>query len=63
MQAWSTNSDYGLSDRGQTMGMRVGIDPFGGTDAFSPNVVWTSPWTPLMPGAYTASRPPRKTAR
>ena len=25
------------------MGMRVGIDPFGGTNAFSPNVIWTAP--------------------
>jgi LysM repeat protein len=41
MQAWSTNSQYGLSDYSQTMGMRVGIDPFGGTDAFSPNIIWT----------------------
>jgi LysM repeat protein len=26
------------------MGMRVGIDPTGGTDAFSPNVVWSTPF-------------------
>jgi LysM repeat protein len=41
MQGWSTNADYGLSDFNQNMGMRIGIDPFGGTDAFSPNVIWT----------------------
>ena len=41
MQAWSTNADYGPSDHNQTMGMRVGIDPFGGTDAFSSNVIWS----------------------
>jgi LysM repeat protein len=41
MQGWSTNSAYGPSDHSQTMGMRVGIDPFGGTDAFSPNVIWS----------------------
>ena len=41
MQGWSTNSDYGPSDHNQTMGMRVGIDPFGGTDGFSPNVIWS----------------------
>jgi LysM repeat protein len=41
MQAWSTNTDYGPSNHNQTMGMRVGIDPFGGTDAFSPNIVWS----------------------
>ena len=43
MQAWSTNTNYGPSDHSQTMGMRVGIDPFGGTDAFSPNIVWSDP--------------------
>jgi LysM repeat protein len=43
MQAWSTNSQYGPSDHGQTMGMRVGIDPFGGTNAFSPNIIWSDP--------------------
>jgi LysM repeat protein len=42
MQAWSTNSDYGPSNHAQTMGMRVGIDPFGGTDAFSPNIIWST---------------------
>src|SRR5204862_7115244 len=42
MQAWCTNSNYGPSDFVQHMGMRVGIDPFGGTDAFSPNVVWST---------------------
>ena len=41
MQGWSTNAQYGPSDFVQNMGMRVGIDPFGGTDAFSPNVVWS----------------------
>lgn len=41
MQGWSTNADYGLSSGQGTMGMRVGIDPFGGTNAFSPNVIWT----------------------
>jgi len=42
MQAWSTDADYGPSSFVQHMGMRVGIDPFGGTDAFSPNVVWST---------------------
>ena len=41
LQAWSTNSNYGPSDFVQHMGMRVGIDPFGGTDGFSPNVIWS----------------------
>jgi len=44
MQAWSTNAQYGPSDHSQTMGMRVGIDPYGGTDAFSPNIIWTTPY-------------------
>ena len=41
MQAWSTNSTYGPSDHIQTMDMRVGIDPFGGTNGFSPNIIWS----------------------
>jgi LysM repeat protein len=44
MQAWSTDNDYGPSNFVQHMGMRVGIDPFGGTDAFSPNIVWSTPF-------------------
>jgi LysM repeat protein len=44
MQAWSTDAQYGLSNYNQTMGMRVGIDPFGGTDAFSPNIIWSDPF-------------------
>ena len=42
MQAWSTIRHYGLSDDSQTMGMRVGIDPFGGTNAFSSNIIWSA---------------------
>jgi LysM repeat protein len=42
MQAWATDNNYGPSNFVQHMGMRVGIDPFGGTDAFSPNVVWST---------------------
>jgi LysM repeat protein len=41
MQAWSVNTDYGPSNPEQNMGMRVGIDPFGGTDAFSSDVIWS----------------------
>src|SRR5579859_273225 len=44
MQAWSTNAQHGPSDHSQTMGMRVGIDPYGGTDAFSSNIIWTAPY-------------------
>jgi LysM repeat protein len=43
MQAWSTNANVGPSNTTQHMGMRIGIDPFGGTDAFSSNVIWTTP--------------------
>ena len=43
MQAWSTNENIGPSQFTQYMGMRIGIDPLGGTDAFSPNVIWTTP--------------------
>ena len=42
MHAWSTNSAYGPSGGQQSMGMRVGIDPAGGTNPFSPNIVWSS---------------------
>lgn len=41
MQAWSTHADYGTSSGQQTMGMRIGIDPFGGTNPFSANIQWT----------------------
>jgi LysM repeat protein len=41
MQGWSTHADYGLSSGQQSMGMRIGIDPFGDTNPFSPNIVWT----------------------
>jgi LysM repeat protein len=43
MQAWSTNSEApGAPSSGQpSMDMRVGIDPTGGTNPFSPNIVWS----------------------
>lgn len=46
MQAWMciepADCDAGYrSDNPTTMHMRVGIDPHGGTDVFSPNVVWS----------------------
>jgi LysM repeat protein len=46
MHAWmcidpaDCNAGY-RSDNPTTMHMRVGIDPLGGTDAFSPNIVWS----------------------
>ena len=41
MEGWSTNADYGPSDLAQSLNLRVGIDPTGGADGFSPNVVWS----------------------
>jgi len=43
MQAWSTNSEVpgALSSGQPTMRMQVGIDPAGGTNPFSPNIVWS----------------------
>jgi LysM repeat protein len=41
MQGWSTHSDYGNSSGQQSMGMRIGIDPFGGTNPFSGSIQWT----------------------
>lgn len=43
MQGWSTNAAYGLSDKAQSMNMRVGIDPTGGANGFSPNIIWSAP--------------------
>jgi LysM repeat protein len=41
MQGWSTHADYGPSSGQGSMGMRVGIDPTGGTNPFHPRVVWS----------------------
>jgi len=48
MHAWSSNTDMSELDpktfasKGQTsMHMKVGIDPYGGDDPWSPNVVWS----------------------
>jgi hypothetical protein len=42
LQAWSTHEAENLVSSGQqTMNLRVGIDPFGGTDPFSANIVWS----------------------
>ncbi|MBI3241051.1 MAG: LysM peptidoglycan-binding domain-containing protein [Chloroflexi bacterium] len=41
MMAWSTPKNESLISEGQqSMNLRVGIDPFGGTDPFSSNIVW-----------------------
>lgn len=44
-QAWVSAGDIS-SDRGAPINMRVGIDPTGGTDPFSPNVVWSEAMQP-----------------
>jgi LysM repeat protein len=42
MMAWSTQEAETLVSSGQqTMNLKVGIDPFGGTNPFSPNIVWS----------------------
>jgi len=44
LMAWSTHEAEQLSSKGQqTMNLKVGIDPFGGTDPFSANIVWSKP--------------------
>jgi LysM repeat protein len=44
LQAWSTHvSETSYSSGQQTMNLKVGIDPYGGTDAFSSNIVWSAP--------------------
>lgn len=44
MEGWSTgNNDASRSDLGQRMNLQVGIDPTGGNNPWSPNIVWTEP--------------------
>jgi LysM repeat protein len=41
-QAWMTESDTSLvSDYSGTPNMRIGIDPTGGTNVYSPSIVWS----------------------
>jgi LysM repeat protein len=41
-QAWMTEADNSdVSDRSGTPNMQIGIDPTGGTNPYSPNVVWS----------------------
>lgn len=43
-EAWSTgNNDPFHSDPGQRMNLQVGIDPTGGNNPWSSNIVWTAP--------------------
>jgi LysM repeat protein len=44
MEAWSAaDNDPFRSDLGQRMNLQVGIDPTGGNDPWSPNIIWTAP--------------------
>jgi LysM repeat protein len=45
MHAWSTTGS-GLTStiKDNDMGMKVGIDPYGGTDPFSSRIVWSAPF-------------------
>lgn len=46
-QAWLSNSDSLTSDSNVWINMRVGIDPAGGTNPFSPNIVWSNTINPF----------------
>ena len=41
-QAWSSASDEVFSDFPTTVNMRIGIDPTGGTNPYSPAIVWSA---------------------
>jgi LysM repeat protein len=45
-QAWVSNDDSGGSDHNAAINMRVGIDPTGGTNPYSGNVVWSGTLQP-----------------
>jgi LysM repeat protein len=42
MMGWSSSTDSANSVNPSPLGMRVGIDPFGGTNPFSGNIIWSS---------------------
>src|SRR5690606_37469679 len=44
MHAWSSPTHSETSSGQSSMNMRVGIDPFGGTNPFSPNIIWSQPF-------------------
>ncbi len=43
MHAWSTSTNDLVSSGQHTMALKVGIDPWGGTNPFSANIVWSAP--------------------
>jgi hypothetical protein len=44
LEGWSNAANNPFkSDLGQRMNLQVGIDPTGGNDPWSPNIIWTSP--------------------
>ncbi len=42
MQAWSNDTDSPTSSGQDSMGMKVGIDPTGDVNPWSPNIVWSA---------------------
>jgi LysM repeat protein len=43
-EAWSTSTDDAFhSDLGQRMNLQAGIDPTGGNNPWSPNIIWSAP--------------------
>lgn len=46
-QAWLSNSDGATSDSNVFINMRVGIDPTGGTNPTSPNIIWSGSANPF----------------
>lgn len=46
-QAWLTNGDSATSDSNVFINMRVGIDPTGGTNPTSPNIMWSGSANPF----------------
>jgi LysM repeat protein len=44
MQGWSASDDSGLSHGPSPLNMRVGIDPFGGSNPYSANIIWSAPF-------------------
>ena len=62
MEGWSTGSnDPFQSDLGQRMNLQVGIDPTGGNDPWSSNIMWTRPRRVLTSSRSLPWKPWRRT--